>query len=85
MTGGTIAAFVLYGAFLAGAFGTSPKSMATFFAQPAHRNDCPSCSTRSPTSRAPAKPVELPEPPQGALEFEHVDLPLSDAAARPRR
>ena len=63
MTGGTIAAFVLYGGLLAGAFGTSVRSLWRPAARRrARRSGSPSCSTPKPDIRAPANPAQLPEP-----------------------
>ena len=63
MTGGTIAAFVLYGGLLAGAFGALVRSLW----RPAARRRRvgaarANCSTPSPTSARRPSPATLPEP-----------------------
>ena len=71
MTGGTIAAFVLYGGLLAGAIGNYRKCTGTCCGLPARRSGSRNCSMRNRNSRA-GGPRRLPAPPRGELAFEHV-------------
>jgi ATP-binding cassette subfamily B protein len=72
MTGGTIAAFVLYGGLLAGAFGNLTEVYGDLLRAAGASERLSELLHAEPDIRAPAQPTRLPEPPQGALEFEHV-------------
>jgi ATP-binding cassette subfamily B protein len=72
MTGGTIAAFVLYGAFLAGAFGNLTEVYGDLLRAAGASERLTELLDAQPDIAAPAEPAELPEPAEGALEFEHV-------------
>jgi ATP-binding cassette subfamily B protein len=72
MTGGTIAAFVLYGGLLAGAFGNLTEVYGDLLRAAGASERLSELLHAEPDIRAPANPVKLPQPPQGALEFEHV-------------
>jgi ATP-binding cassette subfamily B protein len=72
MTGGTIAAFVLYGGLLAGAFGNLTEVYGDLLRAAGASERLAELLHAEPDIRAPAEPARLPEPAQGALEFEHV-------------
>jgi len=72
MTGGTIAAFVLYGGLLAGAFGALSEVYGDLLrASGASERLGQLLSARSDIT-APANPATMPVPSRGELEFEHV-------------
>jgi ATP-binding cassette subfamily B protein len=72
MTGGTIAAFVLYGGLLAGAFGALSEVYGDLLrAAGASERLTQLLNARSEIT-APANPAALPLPARGALEFDHV-------------
>jgi len=72
MTGGTIAAFVLYGGLLAGAFGALSEVYGDLLrASGASERLGQLLSARSDIT-APANPAVMPTPSRGELEFEHV-------------
>jgi ATP-binding cassette subfamily B protein len=72
ITGGTIAAFVLYGGLLAGAFGNLTEVYGDLLRAAGASERLSDLLDAEPDIRAPAKPVRLPEPPLGQLAFEHV-------------
>jgi ATP-binding cassette subfamily B protein len=72
MTGGTIAAFVLYGGLLAGAFGNLTEVYGDLLRAAGASERLGELLDTEPDIRAPAEPVKLPEPAEGALAFEHV-------------
>jgi ATP-binding cassette subfamily B protein len=72
MTGGTIAAFVLYGGLVAGAFGNLSEVYGDLLRAAGASERLSELLDAEPDIRAPANPVRLPEPPRGALAFEHV-------------
>ena len=73
MSGGTIAAFVLYGGLLAGAFGALGEVYGDLLrAAGASERLGRIARGRSPISARPPSPVALPEPPRGELAFEDV-------------
>ena len=75
MTGGTIAAFVLYGGLLAGAFGAlCRRSMATCLRAAGAADRLNELLSAEPTIKAPANPKPLPEPARGQLEFRAVEF-----------
>ena len=74
MSGGSIAAFVLTGGLVAGAFGALTEVYGDLVrgAGAAHRlNDLLS---ERPEIAAPPRPQALPVPPRGALSFDHVEF-----------
>jgi ATP-binding cassette subfamily B protein len=72
ISGGTIAAFVLYGGLLAGAFGALSEVYGDLLrAAGASERLAELLEARSEIG-APATPTPLPEPPLGALAFENV-------------
>ena len=72
MSGGTIAAFVLYGGLVAGAFGALSEVYGDLLRAAGASERLQELLAVQPTITAPAEPVALPEPARGALEFEHV-------------
>jgi ATP-binding cassette subfamily B protein len=72
MTGGTIAAFVLYGGLLAGAFGNLTEVYGDLLRAAGASERLAELLHAEPDIRAPEEPARLPEPAEGALEFEHV-------------
>ncbi len=72
MTGGTIAAFVLYGGLLAGAFGNLSEVYGDLLRAAGASERLSELLDAEPDIRAPAKPAWLPQPPRGQLEFEDV-------------
>jgi len=72
MTGGTIAAFVLYGALLAGAFGNLTEVYGDLLRAAGASERLAELLHAEPDIAAPSHPSKLPEPPEGALEFECV-------------
>jgi ATP-binding cassette subfamily B protein len=72
MTGGTIAAFVLYGGLLAGAFGNLTEVYGDLLRAAGASERLSELLHAEPDIRAPAQPAKLPEPAKGALAFEHV-------------
>ena len=72
MTGGTIAAFVLYGGLLAGAFGNLSEVYGDLLRAAGASERLGELLDARPEIRAPSSPVKLPEPAQGELTFEHV-------------
>jgi ATP-binding cassette subfamily B protein len=72
MTGGTIAAFVLYGALLAGAFGALSEVYGDLLRAAGASERLNELLVAEPEIRAPANPVPLPEPAEGLLVFDDV-------------
>ena len=72
MSGGTIAAFVLYGGLLAGAFGNLSEVYGDLLRAAGASERLTELLDAEPEIRAPATPAELPVPPHGELVFEHV-------------
>ncbi|HEX5259518.1 MAG TPA: ABC transporter transmembrane domain-containing protein [Sphingomicrobium sp.] len=72
MTGGTIAAFVLYGGLLAGGLGNLSEVYGDLLRASGASERLSELLHAEPEIRAPANPVKLPEAAQGALAFEHV-------------
>src|SRR5689334_9341723 len=72
MTGGTIAAFVLYGGLLAGAFGNLSEVYGDLLRAAGASERLGELLDARPDIRAPANPVKLPGAAQGELVFEHV-------------
>jgi ATP-binding cassette subfamily B protein len=74
ISGGTIAAFVLYGGLLAGAFGALSEVYGDLLRAAGASERLTELLEAEPDIRAPARPVALPEPPIGELRFEHVSF-----------
>jgi len=72
MSGGTIAAFVLYGGLLAGAFGALSEVYGDLLRAAGASERLAELLDAEPDIRAPAQPVALPEPARGELVFERV-------------
>ena len=72
MTGGTIAAFVLYGGLLAGAFGALSEVYGDLLRAAGASERLNELLTAEPDIRAPASPVPLPLPAEGRLRFDDV-------------
>jgi ATP-binding cassette subfamily B protein len=72
VTGGTIAAFVLYGGLLAGAFGNLSEVYGDLLRAAGASDRLSELLDAQPEIRAPAVPATLPSPPRGELVFEDV-------------
>jgi ATP-binding cassette subfamily B protein len=72
MTGCTIAAFVLYGGLLAGAFGNLTEVYGDLLRASGASERLSELLHAEPEIRAPAQPAKLPEPALGTLAFEQV-------------
>ncbi|MCJ7420556.1 ABC transporter transmembrane domain-containing protein [Sphingomicrobium astaxanthinifaciens] len=72
MTGGTIAAFVLIGGLVAGAFGALSEVYGDLLRAAGASQRLAELLAVEPTIVAPARPVPLPTPAQGRLTFEDV-------------
>ena len=71
-TGGTLAAFVLYGGLLAGAFGALSEVYGDLLRAAGASERLAELLNAEPEIRAPATPAKLPEPASGELVFEQV-------------
>jgi ATP-binding cassette subfamily B protein len=74
ITGGTIAAFVLYGGLLAGAFGALSEVYGDLLRAAGASERLAELLRAEPDIQPPAKPAKLPEPARGELEFDHVQF-----------
>lgn len=72
LSGGAIAAFVLTGALVAGAFGALTEVYGDLLRGAGAAGRLAELLEADPTIKAPAHPVKLPEPAQGSVSFEHV-------------
>lgn len=72
ISGGTVAAFVLTGGLVAGAFGALTEVFGELMRGAGAAGRLQELLEEVPEIRAPANPVKLPEPPRGRLAFEHV-------------
>jgi len=72
MTGGTIAAFVLYGGLLAGSLGNLSEVYGDLLRAAGASERLSELLHAEPDIRGPARPAKLPEPARGELVFEHV-------------
>jgi ATP-binding cassette subfamily B protein len=72
VSGGTIAAFVLYGGLLAGAFGNLSEVYGDLLRAAGASERLSELLDAEPEIRAPANPARLPEPSLGELAFEQV-------------
>jgi ATP-binding cassette subfamily B protein len=74
MTGGTIAAFVLYGGLLAGAFGALSEVYGDLLRAAGASERLHQLLVAEPEIRAPTNPTPLPLPAEGRLRFENVSF-----------
>jgi ATP-binding cassette subfamily B protein len=72
ITGGTVAAFVFTGALVAGAFGALTEVYGELLRGAGAAGRLAELLAQVPEIKAPADPVKLPQPAQGALSFEDV-------------
>jgi ATP-binding cassette subfamily B protein len=72
ISGGSIAAFVLYGGLVAGAFGALSEVYGDLLRAAGASDRLAELLNAEPDIKSPAKPVVLPEPPRGELTFESV-------------
>ena len=72
MTGGAITAFVLYAAYLAGAFGSLTEVYGDFMRAAGASGRLQELLAATPGIAAPAHPTPLPAPARGALRLDHV-------------
>jgi ATP-binding cassette subfamily B protein len=72
ISGGTIAAFVLTGALVAGAFGALTEVYGDLLRGAGAAGRLAELLTEEPEIRAPANPRPLPSPPRGEIEFRAV-------------
>jgi len=72
LSGGAIAAFVLTGGLVAGAFGALTETYGELLRGAGAAGRLAELLTEQPEIRAPARPRLLPEPARGALEFRDV-------------
>ncbi len=74
ITGGTIAAFVLYGGLVAGAFGALAEVYGDLLRGAGAAGRLGELLAERPGIAAPANPVPLPEPSQGRVTFDNVSF-----------
>ncbi len=74
ITGGTIAAFVLTGGLVAGAFGALTEVYGDLLRAAGAAERLHELLVAEPTIAAPQNPRSLPEPATGTLEFDHVEF-----------
>ncbi|PZQ59582.1 MAG: ABC transporter [Sphingomonas taxi] len=74
LSGGAIAAFVLTGGIVAGAFGALTEVYGELLRGAGAAGRLSELLEERPDIAAPAHPVALPEPPQGRVAFEHVEF-----------
>ena len=74
MTGGTIAAFVLYGGLLAGAFGNLSEVYGDLLRAAGASERLSELLQAEPDIRAPAAPARCPNRPRGELVFDDVSF-----------
>ncbi len=72
MSGGSIAAFVLTGALVAGAFGALTEVYGDLLRGAGAAARLGELIAERPTIATPAEPIALPEPAEGRVTFEHV-------------
>ena len=83
MSGGSIAAFVLYGGLVAGAFGALSEVYGDLLRAAGAAERLDQLMTAEPTIFAPANPVALPSPSRGELAFEEVEFRYPTRLDRP--
>jgi len=71
---GTLAAFVLTGGFVAGAFGALTEVYGDLVRGAGAASRLAELLHAEPTIKAPAQPAAIPAPSRGALSFEHVEF-----------
>jgi ATP-binding cassette subfamily B protein len=74
ITGGAIAAFVLTGGIVAGAFGSLTEVYGDLLRGAGAAGRLAELLAEIPEIRAPAQPIALPVPARGAIAFEHVEF-----------
>ena len=74
ISGGTIAAFVITGALVAGSFGALTEVYGDLLRGAGAAGRLAELLAEQPQIRAPAEPVALPQPAQGAIEFDEVSF-----------
>jgi ATP-binding cassette, subfamily B, bacterial len=74
MSGGSIAAFVLVGGLVAGAFGALTEVYGDLLRGAGAAGRLNELLAEHPEIAAPARPQALPTPPRGALAFDHVEF-----------
>jgi ATP-binding cassette subfamily B protein len=74
MTGGTITAFVLAAAIVAGAFGALTEVYGDFMRAAGASARVRDLLAEQPSIRAPARPVQMPVPPVGRLAFDGLSF-----------
>jgi ATP-binding cassette subfamily B protein len=72
LSGGTVAAFVITGAIVAGAFGALTEVWGELLRGAGAAGRLAELLAQKPQIRAPASPVALPVPAQGVVSFDHV-------------
>ncbi|NLD69327.1 MAG: ATP-binding cassette domain-containing protein, partial [Limnobacter sp.] len=72
LSGGTIAAFVLTGVLVAGAFGSLTEVYGDLLRGAGAASRLSELLQEKPAIAAPARPIALPEPARGALAFQNV-------------
>jgi ATP-binding cassette, subfamily B, bacterial len=72
ISGGTIAAFVLYGGLLAGGFGTLAEVYGDILRGAGAAGRIAELLAERPKIDAPPKPIALPSPPLGSVDFDQV-------------
>jgi len=72
ISGGTIAAFIITSALVAGAFGALTETYGDLLRGAGAASRLSELLTARPDIAAPARPQTLPEPPRGALSFQNV-------------
>jgi ATP-binding cassette subfamily B protein len=72
ISGGTIAAFVLTGALVAGSFGALTEVYGDLLRGAGAAGRLAELLAQQPAIRAPARPVALPEPSPGTLEYQDI-------------
>ena len=74
ITGGTIAAFVLTGGIVAGAFGALTEVYGDLLRAAGAAERLSELLAAEPDIAPPVTPRRFPDPPEGALEFDHVEF-----------
>ena len=74
ISGGTIAAFVITGALVAGSFGALTEVYGDLLRGAGAAGRLAELLAEQPQIRAPAEPVALPRPARGAIEFDEVSF-----------
>jgi len=72
LSGGTIAAFVLTGVLVAGAFGALTEVYGNLLRGAGAASRLNELMQAEPEIKAPARPLDLPNPPRGGLAFQNV-------------